>query len=237
MKVSHLLYKVDNIDEAVHYFRNLGFSVCYGRKKKPYNALIYFQDRTYIELIQNMNLTKFIEVFLYLIGKRDFVKGLKKMEKMREGFIRFSFHIDKEMIHKIKNICVNEFEEKVSIVNVKRNDVTDNKLSCSCVFPYDSRLPFFNTRLQGNNNLWNVEHPNKIIGINSICYASIGKEYDFIKKFNDENFIKLINEIGGVKSIKFKYVDNSLKKCLVYEDGWKMVNIDKKSEKILEDVK
>lgn len=223
MKISHLLYKVDDINEAVNHFRSLGFSVSFGKKKNPYNALIYFQDKTYIELIENMNLTKFVEIFLYLIGKKDFVNGLKKMEKMNEGFIRFSFHINEKIIESIKNICVNEFGEKVCIVNVKRSDVADNKLSCSCVFPYDSTFPFFNTRLKGNENLWNIKHPNKIIGIKSISYATTGKEYDFIKKFNDEGFIKLIHGKGGIGSINFKYADGLSEKHLIFEDEWKTI--------------
>ena len=53
MKLSHLLYKVDNLNDSVRFFRDKGFNVEYGSKNKPKNALIYFSKGPYIELIQN----------------------------------------------------------------------------------------------------------------------------------------------------------------------------------------
>ena len=44
MKVSHVLYKVNNLDDAVNKFRNMGFSVEYGSKNNPHNELIYFSE-------------------------------------------------------------------------------------------------------------------------------------------------------------------------------------------------
>lgn len=236
MEVSHLLYKVNNIYHAVDFFRKLGFEVCYGKKKNPYNALIYFQDKTYIELIENVNMNRVIKIFLYLTGKKDFANGLANMEKLEEGFIRFSFHIEKNKINNIATICNDEFKEKTYVRDVKRKDVTGNKLSCSCIFPYNSKLPFFNTRLEGNEDLWKIKHENQIIGIESIVYETTGREYDFIKRFANNSFINLVNANGGVKKIRFKYADNSIKKQLVFEEGWRTIknenieNIDKFGE-------
>ena len=35
MKLSHLLYKVDNLNDSVRFFRDKGFNVEYGSKNKP----------------------------------------------------------------------------------------------------------------------------------------------------------------------------------------------------------
>ena len=44
MKLSHLLYKVDNLQESVNSFKEKGFNVELGSKHKPKNALIYFSS-------------------------------------------------------------------------------------------------------------------------------------------------------------------------------------------------
>jgi len=205
---------------AVEYFKELGFNVSFGKKNNPYNALIYFQDKTYIEIIENMNMSKPSEILLKLFGMKDFVKGLKKMESMDEGFIRFSFHVSDEMILDIKGFCEDEFKLKTCIVNTKRNDVMGNKLKCKCLFPYNSDLPFFNTNLIGCNKLWEIKHSNNIIGIESIKYSAEGLEYDFINKFNGDNFININYGKGGLEGIEFKY-DKKDDQSLVYEKGWK----------------
>lgn len=44
MKVSHILYKVNDLDEAVRDWSKEGFTVEYGKTKNPYNAIIYFSE-------------------------------------------------------------------------------------------------------------------------------------------------------------------------------------------------
>ena len=57
MKISHVLYKVNNLEDTVSQFRNQGFTVEYGKKDKPYNALIYFEEGPYIESVSYTHLT------------------------------------------------------------------------------------------------------------------------------------------------------------------------------------
>ena len=49
MKLSHILYKSNNLSEAVKQFEEEGFKVEYGSKHNPKNALIYFSEGPYIE--------------------------------------------------------------------------------------------------------------------------------------------------------------------------------------------
>lgn len=44
MKVSHIMYRVSDLKEAVEEYRQKGFAVEYGRAKNPINALIYFSE-------------------------------------------------------------------------------------------------------------------------------------------------------------------------------------------------
>ena len=51
MKLSHIILKVNDLDQAVQTYRDKGFAVEYGKTKKPYNALIYFSKGPYLELL------------------------------------------------------------------------------------------------------------------------------------------------------------------------------------------
>ena len=46
-----MIYKVNDLSQAVADFEARGFAVEYGTAKRPYNALIYFSHGPYLELL------------------------------------------------------------------------------------------------------------------------------------------------------------------------------------------
>lgn len=52
-QLDHVLIKVGNLTEAVTDFRRMGFTTYYGSspENKAYNAMVYFEDGTFIELV------------------------------------------------------------------------------------------------------------------------------------------------------------------------------------------
>lgn len=58
MRSGHVIYKVNDLQQAVQEWRRKGFEVEYGRKQNPINALIYFSEGAYIELLQNTGMPK-----------------------------------------------------------------------------------------------------------------------------------------------------------------------------------
>jgi|GEM_PF-2308289 len=64
MKIDHILIRVDNLQNAVSDFEDLGFKVYYGSNKKTcHHAMIYFRDGSFLELIDQ---TKFPGIFTFL---------------------------------------------------------------------------------------------------------------------------------------------------------------------------
>ena len=61
MKLGHILYKVDDLDRAVQEYIEKGFTVEYGRKNNPYNAVIYFAEGPYLELFYNSGMPSFVK--------------------------------------------------------------------------------------------------------------------------------------------------------------------------------
>lgn len=51
-RIDHLIVRVDDLHAGVKEFTDAGFAVFYGvRKEKAYNALIYLQDHSFLELV------------------------------------------------------------------------------------------------------------------------------------------------------------------------------------------
>ena len=84
MKVSHVLYKTNNLEECVVKFKNKGFEVEFGSKTNPHNALIYFSEGPYIELLKKAPVPFYINLLLKVVGKGKVADDItiKTIEKL-----------------------------------------------------------------------------------------------------------------------------------------------------------
>lgn len=220
MNISHLLYKVDDLDDSVNRFRDMGFKVEYGKKKDPYNALIYFSDHSYIELIENMHITSFLKFMLKLFRMDDYLESSLEQEKLNEGFFRIAFHMKKDEMELLKERYKEILKCKTILVPVSRKDIHGYILKSKCLLPSNARYPFFNTDLKGGN-VWNEQHPNNINGIEKIVYSAQKEELKFMRNIPIDSRVEVIDGGRGIDYIEFKY--NKLPKlALRYCDGeWK----------------
>ena len=76
MMISHILYKVDDLEKGVKLFKDKGFEVEYGSEKNPHNALVYFNDGSYVEILKSMGFTKMIVGCLADNPTNDFYKHM-----------------------------------------------------------------------------------------------------------------------------------------------------------------
>ncbi len=105
MKLGHVLYKVDNLDEAVKEYREKGFIVEYGKSKNPYNALIYFAEGPYFELLHRTGMPTFVKRILRLFGKSAFVDRLDIWDNADEGLVGVALENDRFDIDVEQKIC------------------------------------------------------------------------------------------------------------------------------------
>ena len=84
--ISHVLYKVNDLNKSVNEFIKEGFHVEFGSKKNPHNALIYFSEGPYIELIKAPPVSKFSKMLLKLMGKQKLVDRFNNWENSKPGY-------------------------------------------------------------------------------------------------------------------------------------------------------
>lgn len=231
MKISHLIYKVDNLTKAVQQFETYGFTVEYGKKEEPYNALIYMNDHTYIELIQNQNITPVLVFLLKLFGMRDYLESSLEQEQHEEGFMRFAVHMKVEDKRKLREKYKNIFGAGTFWVPIQREDIHGNRLKCKCLMPSNATLPFFNTEF-ACENLWNVTHKNGVVGIKKVVYSATDLELEFFKGIPVDERIVLMGGGKGIVEIEFVHKDSAGKMLKYCNKQWKSMRLFREKERM-----
>ena len=178
MKLSHILYKSNNLSEAVKQFEEEGFKVEYGSKYNPSNALIYFSEGPYIEILEKAPISNFLMIILRLIDiclenyKNDFDEEVQILKEHKEYYF---------------------------ITKSKRLDTLNRLLTWKLLFPNNLNLPFFMTYFNIDPKPKNFVHPNGIKKINEVSYYIDNSLISIFKKLCNDSTIKLTNQKGEIR--------------------------------------
>ena len=182
MKVSHVLFKTNDLKKTIKEFENSGFKVEYGSKKKPHNALIYFSEGPYIEILEKAPITSLIKLILRFIGKGCLVERFNSWEQAQEGFFEICLE-NKASNFRVEKQLLKQFGEKYFVTQSKRTDPLNRVLKWKLLFPSQIKIPFLMTPFNINPKPKNFVHPNKINRIKQISYCT------------EANIIPIINEL------------------------------------------
>jgi len=202
MKVSHVLYKTNNLEASFKEFEKLGFKVEYGSKDKPHNALIYFSEGPYIELLEKAPISFFLKIILRLIRRRKVVDRFNAWQNSSEGF--FEICLENETTNFEKEIKIlNKFKEGFFVTKSKRIDPSNRVLRWKLLFPNQLKIPFLMTKFSENPKPINFVHPNKIKRIKQISYGIDSKFISILNELCDDNILQLY-EGHGVKNVFYE---------------------------------
>lgn len=201
MNVSHILYKVDDLDVSVRAFRAKGFEVEYGTVKNPYNAIIYFSEGPYLELFNNSNMPKWIKTLLRFFNKVAMVDRINYWENANEGLIGLCLENYSNDFKEEKEILRNHnqgfFEAKS-----KRLDTKNRLLRFKVLFPDELKIPFLMTYFNIDPKPKNFIHPNGIKAIKSISFGTEKHLIPLIHQLCDDPILKLF-EGEGIRNLEY----------------------------------
>lgn len=202
MKLSHVIYKTDDLDKSVEDFKSQGFKVDYGSKYNPHNALIYFSKGPYIELVPRAPVSWFTKFILRIIGQSKLVDRFNIWDKSDIGFFEIclenygnDFSIESEILKKNN--------EPFFITKSKRLDPDDRLLKWKLLFPMNIKLPFMMTYFNIDPKPKNFIHPNGIKRINKVSYSIDNSLILIFKKLCDDKTIQLVKQKGAM-NVSFK---------------------------------
>ena len=203
MKLSHILYKVNDLNNGVNYFKNKGFNVEFGSRYQPHNALIYFSEGPYIEIIQNAPISRFLKFILILIGKRKLVNRFNSWDTSKDGFFEICLENKKNNL-KSEIEILKKNNQKFFVTSSKRHDPFGRLLKWRLLFPMENKIPFMMTYFNIDPKPKNYIHPNGVSRIERVIYGTEKKFIPILKKLCNDKV--LIIEPGlGVKSISYNH--------------------------------
>ncbi|WP_435263546.1 VOC family protein [Tenacibaculum sp. nBUS_03] len=184
MKIDHILIRVENLKSAVSDFENAGFQVYYGNNKDNcHHAMIYFQDRSFLELIDQ---TKFPPFFRFLSRKGVFnyfgilFKRFAKYCTSKEQFLDFSIICQNiDQFHKTS-------KSKSKLLKMKRKNHLNEIVQWKLFAFKQEGLPFVMSEYTPSRfpEEKAFVHQNNVVGIKQID-VSVENPEKYISDFND----------------------------------------------------
>lgn len=190
MKVSHIILKVDDLDRAVKEYRSRGFEVEYGRAKNPINALIYFSEGPYIELLDSTHMPAFFKKLFRLLGKGKMVDRLGYWDAYPGGYCGLALETYEPTLEK-EIAILQKHRQGYFQMNNRRNDTKGRSLRFKTVCPDEVALPFFMTYFNIDPKPKNFVHPNGVKGITKVTFGTKEKLMPLIRELCDDPMLKL----------------------------------------------
>ena len=163
------------------FWRDKSFTVEYGRTKKPINALIYFSEGPYIELLKNGGMSAFArkERFDYWANAPEGWTSLC-IEKDPGGLEEEIAYLDTVGI------------KGTYMKDLKRVDTQNRELKYKCYFTHDYDMPFLMSYFNIDPKPKNYVHPNGIKGISKVVYRTGRKNADALRYLVKDDVLKVV---------------------------------------------
>ncbi len=206
MRLSHILYKVENKEEAIKYFEEQGFTVIPG----GYNHNIWFEDGSFIELISTKR-NRFMIALLKLFGKRSMANKMKFFQDADYGFIEYALDTFATDLEKENNL-LSERGYQFDSFEMKKKIENGVKLKWKITFPFDLNIPFYCGDIENYKNHrfpQNVVHKNGAKRIEKLVWGVPKKYMDDIYQLCDDSRLELV-EGSGFQEIKIEGLDKDI---------------------------
>lgn len=202
MKLGHILFKTKNLKNTVKDFEDIGYHVEYGSKKNPHNALIYFSEGPYVELLEKAPVSAVVKLLLRTIGKGKVAERLESWEKAKEGYFEICLE-NEDATFEVEKRILKRYDIGYFITQSKRKDPFNRTLKWTLLFPLKVQIPFFMSAFNYNPKPKNFIHPNGVIGIGSISYGIPKKLKPLVSELCDDKRLNLFSG-RGIKNLVFQ---------------------------------
>jgi hypothetical protein len=185
MRLSHILYRVENLHEAVKKYQEMGFTVIYGTKpEKAFNALIWFENGPFIELFQ-VGQSKALLNLMKLSGKKGLASRFDLYQTSDYGWVDYSLENTKDNLIE-ENRLMKEMGYNMSTMPGRRTDINGTKLKWKLSMPVDTSFPFLMSAYTPNPRPENISHKNGAKEVKKLVWGTSAWNITNIKKLTDD---------------------------------------------------
>lgn len=208
MVLSHILYKVDNLHEAVEFFRNSGFTIIYGsHPDKAFNALIWFNKGPFVELFQ-ISSNRFSPGMMKIIRKKGTAVRFENFQKSGYGWVDYALENNRSDLLS-ENQLLDEMGYQYSTMHGMRTDINGTKLEWKLSMPSDLNLPFLMSSYSVDPRPVDIRHKNGAKEVSRLVWGTSRKCILDINKLNSDRRLELI-EGNGFQHIEINGCDSDL---------------------------
>lgn len=204
MKLSHIIYKVADLDQAVLEFRAKGFAVEYGRAKNPCNALIYFSQGPYLELLARTGMPGFAKMMLRLLGKRKTAERMDFWDHYPSGCCGMHLENYDSNLEQEKAV-LDQYHQKYFELSSVRKDTKDRELRCRCLFPDELGIPSMMTYFSIDPKPKDFVHPNGVVRIGDVFFGTKAEYIPLLQKLCDDKYLHLFVSEKPGDDIRFDF--------------------------------
>lgn len=175
------------------------------QKKNPYNALIYFSEGAYIELLQDTKIPNIVKLLRKLFGMSKKMERFFYWDRCEEGWCGLCIEKDGSLEQEIaflKNKGING----VHLKKLKRVDTKGRRLEYQYFFPEGIDFPFLMNYFGIDPKPSNFVHPNGIRKIKKVVFRIDKKNADILKELlQDDRLEILVDEKNkGISEVEYE---------------------------------
>lgn len=215
-KLDYVLIKVSDLEKAIADFKKAGFKVYPGEQKDYYNAMVYFSDDSFIELVDENVLPSFLKNGIIASFSPLLPIEYRKAilwAGLDHPFIDYAVHSSD--LAELRNKALGD------TTTMTRTDSKGTLLEWQIISSKDPYLPFVISdytphKLPETNA---VTHTNGVQGISSLyIHAPLNKE-DLTNSFAQSYQLPLTEQLLTLENATIKYVGSIKEQRLILEGG------------------
>ncbi|MCR4029735.1 MULTISPECIES: VOC family protein [Flavobacterium] len=215
IQLSHVLYRVTDLYEAVSKLNDAGFIVEYGAlPEEAYNAFIWFEKGVFIEIYENPRLSRFTKWFMKIAGYKPILERMEKWESIDNSWCEWSLESSLATLQKEKDLFkTNKIPYRFH--KTKRIDKDRRKLKWELLIPNDIVFPFIMSAYTPNPRPNSVKHPNGAEGVELLLIGSELLDRALLDKvLIDQTSIEFVKGAQGLQTVKLLNTDLKIEDIL-----------------------
>ncbi len=210
MRAGHIIYAVDDLEEAMAEWRRKGFDIQYARKSKKVNALIYFSEGPFIELIAVSTLPKLALKAFSLFGAKGMVDRIKLSETVDRDSAMLCIEKDEDDLDDEVALLGRHGKKGNYLKRNTRKDPQGRVLKWKLFLPFDLKLPFLMSYYNIDPKPTNFVHPNGATRIKKLRLVTNREAIDLLEKLIGDETIELVegDKIAEVVDVEYDYANS-----------------------------
>ncbi|QLB23656.1 hypothetical protein A6B44_02410 [Pasteurella skyensis] len=191
MRAGHIVYAVDNLEKAINEWREKGFYVEYARKSKKLNAIIYFSQGPFIELLDVKSIPKIALLIFSLFGGKAMVDRMKLYDITDGNNAILCIEKNEGGLDDEIEFLANNGKKGNYLKNNRRKTPDGKLLKWKLFMPFDLTLPFLMSYYNIDPKPKNFVHPNGVSRVKSLKLVTNKDSIAILNQLLDDDTIIL----------------------------------------------